>query len=175
MIQTQDYLAKVQADFRVRWITSGGVPGASGNYPQGIRDRSKRDHLVLADVLPVDLDRDRPARADPELWLVMQADHVPAAERRAARGNHLAQCVQRAHSAQPAEREKVEPSVEIRSRARVYRPVAEIRPRRRIRHDAHEQVPDGRPPVALQGQRGVPAVGDRVELAQRGPYVEPGG
>src|SRR5262245_30739800 len=72
--------------------------GGSGNYAQGIGNRTEGDVLTLADVLAVDLERDRADGAERQFVLIMQAEDVPglripARAARAARPDtqHVAQ------------------------------------------------------------------------------------
>src|SRR5215813_15515211 len=66
---------------RVRLLSPGPPPmqsiGGLGNDAQGIGNRTEGNVLTLADVLPVDLERDRAGGAEHELALVMQAEDVP--------------------------------------------------------------------------------------------------
>src|SRR5262245_17664164 len=70
----------------------------SGNDAQGIGNRTEGNVLTLADVLPVDLERDRAGGAEGQFVLIMQAEDVPglripARAARAARPDtqHVAQ------------------------------------------------------------------------------------
>src|SRR5215475_2637018 len=109
--------------------------GGSGNYAQGIGNRTEGDVLTLADVLAVDLERDRADGAERQFVLIMQAEDVPGLRipARAARAagpdtQHVAQHAEGGHRAQRARGEHVEAGVEAGSWIGVDGPAAQVGP-----------------------------------------------
>ena len=113
------------------------------------------------------------ARSQGEPGLIMKGQDA-AAVRRPGWGQHLAYGAHRAYRTQAAQREHVKPGVECCLRIGVDRAAPQIRPGRRVGHNAEEQRADRRVPVALQRERGMAPVGHPVVLPQDHPDVEGG-
>src|SRR5262252_6230830 len=108
----------------------------SGNDAQGIRNRTEGNVLTLADVLPVDLERDRADGAEHELALVMQAEDVPGSGVPALPDTeHVAQGAEGGQRAQRARGEHVEAGVEAGLGTGVDGPAAQVGPWRGVGHD----------------------------------------
>src|ERR1700683_4003526 len=143
------------------------------NDPQGIRNRPELDAFVLAHVLAVDLEREGPARSQRQLGLIVECQDAAAA-RWPGRRQHLIDGADRAYRPQAAQREHVEAGVEGSLWAGVHRAAPQIRPGRRVGHDAEEQRADRRVPVTFQRERGMTPVGHPVVLPQDHPDIEGG-
>src|ERR1022692_3714285 len=119
------------------WRRSAGRP-ASGYYPKGVRDGLECHDLPLADVLPIDLQRHRSIGPQRDARLIMKCHDVTAMQWRAIGSEHLPEGVERGNRGHGPQREDVQAGIEPGLRAGVERAVAQIGPRRRVRHDAEK-------------------------------------
>ena len=148
---TARVFGKGSAGFPCQMSHISACPGRSGYYPQSMRNRPEPDAFVFAHVLAVDLERYWPGRPERQRGLVVQGEHILAARRAVAAGEHLAQrgrvlTVRRRRSAK-----RSRPGVETGRRAGVDRAAGPDRSRawywRRCRGTAG---PTGGLAVALQ-------------------------
>ena len=130
--------------------------GFSGNYRQSTWNSAKRHTFMLAHILSVHLHRDRPVCPEGGALLVVQADHAAPPRWLAALGEHLPEGAQGAYRPHPAEREEIQPGVEAGARARIYRPRAQVGPRRGVGNNRQEQMRDRGCALAFQRERRVP-------------------
>src|ERR1700722_11747614 len=103
-----------------------GVSLARGSpdYAQRAGHRAEQHFFHLAHVLAIQLEGDRPARAQLDGWEVVAGDDAPTARRLGPFRKHLAQNPQRAYRPQPAEAEQVQTRIGARVRVGVDRPAA---------------------------------------------------
>src|ERR1022692_5160422 len=121
-----------------RRLATPAARSASGYYPKGVRDGLECHDLPLADVLPIDLQRHRSIGPQRNARLIMKCHDVTAMQWRAIGSEHLPEGVERGDRGHGPHREDVQAGIEPGLRAGVERAVAEIGPRRRVRHDAEK-------------------------------------